>query len=253
MNNSLEVFGIDVKIDEIDVRTNSFFVDAHIFKVAVYNNTALAKKIKIIESDYYTSKREQLVQDNFDNGYMKDEDILLPKSFKKTALVYFKAKLKKISIGDILTFNIELIEDGIKLNIDFKNVDNNWKIINLQSTKISIKKSALELQKYLESHIERLQAFEERLNVEIQNISVKVYNDYSPFITIFCELHSTKGNTISRFIHIKYILYNKNGSIIKVDKTSISPERFFGFEVCSESIGCENIEDIGKIRIYPQE
>lgn len=251
MNNSLETFGIDVKIDEIIDRNNSYFVDAHIFKVAVYNHTISAKKVKILNSDYLTSKREQLVQDCFDSGYMKDEDNIFPKSYKKTVLEYYKSKLKKIAIGDILSFNIELVEDGIKLIIDFENKGNNWEIIKISNTKIPIQKSNNELEKYLIAHIERLQAFEERLNVDIQNISLKVYNGSHPYIEIFCEVHSTNGNTINKFIQLEYILYDKEGSIMKVVIYSISSEKFFGFEVCNKQIGCENIEEIGKIRIYP--
>lgn len=251
MNNSLDTFGIDVKVDEIIDRNNSYLVDAHIYKVAVYNNTLSAKKVKISNSNYLTSKREQLVQDNFDGGYMKDEDNLLPKSFKKTALEYYKSKLKKIAIGDVLIFNIELVDDGIKLIIDFQNKGNYWEIINIQKITIPIKKSNIELEKYLITHIERLHAFEERLSVEIQNISLKVDNGSYSYIEIFCEVHSTNGNTIDKFIQLEYILYDKEGAIMKVAVYSISSDKFFGFEVCNKQISCENIDEIGKIRIYP--
>jgi hypothetical protein len=250
MNNLLEPFGIDIIFDEI-IDRNDTIVEAYILKLCVYNKTSESKKVKILNSNYLTSKREQLEQDYFESGFMKDEDSLLPKSFKKTALVYYKPKLKRITIGDILSFNIELVQDGIKLVIDFEKKGNIWEIINISNTSIPIKKSNKELEKYLLSHIERLEVFEERLNVNIQNISLKVYNGSYSYIEIFCELHSINGSTINKHLQLEYILYDKEGSIMKVAVYSISSEKFFGFELCNKQIGCENIEEIGKIRIYP--
>lgn len=246
----LRKHGIDVKVD--NVLFDSYY-NNHEIIVAVYNNTNTIKKINIIKSFFYTQDKEQIEQDGFLSGYMKENDVLLSDSFKKTGLLYNQSKLKKIKTGDILIFNIELIDDFDTLSICFKNLNNKWEIIEDLSLSSQCKPSATQIEKYLSNHIERFEAFEERLFVNIQNISFKVslFDDYTDHITIYCEVHATNGTTISDDIQIEFILYNKTGSIVTVGVYRINAVDFFGFEICNKDLRVDNIEDIGKIRIYP--
>ena len=107
------------------------------------------------------------------------------------------------------------------------------------------------LAKSLLKKIERLEAFEERLSVRFENISIKVDDD--GWVYIFFELQTNKGTTIDNMINIECTLYDVDGQILEVDSKLVLPERFYGFQVFKFSFQENGIADkINKLRIYPK-
>jgi hypothetical protein len=246
----LNQYGLEIKIESVSF--DSYYKNHEII-VAVYNNTNTMKKINILKSFYYTKKREQIDQDDFLSGYMKENDTLLTNSHKKTGLVYKQSKLNKINSCDILVFNIELVDECDTLSVCFKNNDNEWVIIEDSTLTIQFKPNEKQIEKYLNNHVERLEAFEERFGVIIQNISFKVFifDQYRDAITVFCEVHSVNSSTLKSNMQIEFIAYSKTGSILDVGVYSLNVDNFFGFEICNKDLHFENVEEVGKIRIYP--
>jgi len=108
------------------------------------------------------------------------------------------------------------------------------------------------LEKALIKKIERLEAFEDRLSVRFDTISIKVDEDDGWF-TVFCEVHSTNGTTIEHTIEIECVLYDQEGLILGKESRAIYPEDFFGFEVIDIPFQEDGIADkVGKIRMYPK-
>jgi hypothetical protein len=106
------------------------------------------------------------------------------------------------------------------------------------------------IENQLKSRIERIPAFEDRLGIRLENISVRVSNDT---LHIFCEVFPTNGDNISEDISVECVLYDVNGSILSTDSHSLFEESFFGFEVLEYVIyDPQVITSIGKIRIYPK-
>lgn len=107
------------------------------------------------------------------------------------------------------------------------------------------------ISKTLVSKIERLEAFEERLQVKLEHLSLKIHD--TGWIQIFCELHSNKGTTIKDDIVIECVVYGLDSSILGREECWISSDNFFGFEVIEMSFMEDEICDkISKIRIYPK-
>ena len=107
------------------------------------------------------------------------------------------------------------------------------------------------LAKSLLNKIERLEAFEERLDVRFENISLKVDDD--GWVIVFFELHANKGTTIEEIIKIECIAYDVDGKILEVVYSYAFPDKFFGFEVYKFSFQEDGIVDkINKLRLYPK-
>ncbi|MFZ1790382.1 MAG: hypothetical protein WAT92_18825 [Saprospiraceae bacterium] len=107
------------------------------------------------------------------------------------------------------------------------------------------------IEKSLKQKIERLEAFEERLHVKLENISIKV--EEGNWFSLFCELYPLNGTKIKSNIIVECILYDIEGSIMQLTSNWIDSENFFGFEVLEFSFPEEGIIDkVGKIRIYPK-
>lgn len=108
------------------------------------------------------------------------------------------------------------------------------------------------LEKALLQKIERLEAFEDRMKIRLENISIKV--DKYNWLTLFCEAHPSSGTSISEYVKIECVIYDKEGSILDVNSNSLDEDDFFGFEVLQFSFSgdSEMIDKIGKIRLYPK-
>lgn len=104
---------------------------------------------------------------------------------------------------------------------------------------------------FLDSKIERLEAFEDKFSVRIENISFKQFDGG---FQIFYELYPADGNELDQNIDINVVLYSLEGKILDKNRTFVLADDFFGFSVISESFFFDNpkdINNIGKIRVYP--
>lgn len=104
---------------------------------------------------------------------------------------------------------------------------------------------------FLDSKIERLEAFEDKFSIKIENISFKQYDDG---FEIFYELYPAEGNELDQDIDINVVLYSLEGKILDKKRTCVFVNTFFGFSVISEYFSFDNPKDInkiGKIRVYP--
>ena len=114
--------------------------------------------------------------------------------------------------------------------------------------------SKKELEKILLSKIERLEAFEERMKVRLDNLTIKINDIDEGNLTLFGELHPRDGGTeLKEKINLMCVIYNAKGEIIKKDQyNTLYPEDFFGFEVFNFDFYEDGIiHEIGAIRIYP--
>jgi len=108
-----------------------------------------------------------------------------------------------------------------------------------------------EIGKRLIKRIERLEAFEERMQIRLENFTIKV--DEEKWVRILFEVYPIDGTTIDSNMNIECILYDKENSILEKDYTYITSEDFFGFEVVELNFQEDGIADeIDKIRIYPK-
>lgn len=112
-------------------------------------------------------------------------------------------------------------------------------------------------QKQLENHllttIERLEAFEDRMNVSLEKLTIRINDVEEGYFTIFGELHPKDGEaTLEEGIKLMCIVYNNEGGIIAKEDYIFEPEEFFGFEVFDFNL-YENVtaHEVGSIRIYP--
>lgn len=244
-----ELFGLELKIDSFDDTLMSNGEDAFIVYLNIDNKTANSRKINVLKATYLTNNREQIEQDIWLTGYITGEETLKPNSFKKAGLVFYKSKLKKISDNDIIYITIELTQEGTELTVGLQKNGSNWSVINIDKNEIEIKLTPKQFEKSLLKRIERLEAFEERFEISIQNISIKVES----FISLFCEIHPINGTTIKENFEIECVIYDKDGLVLNKKSAHLYAEDFFGFEVLELNFfGDDVAAQISKIRLYPK-
>jgi hypothetical protein len=249
-NEHSDLLGLEFSIDVND-SSMSNGEDAYIVFLKIDNKTVKSRKINLLKAIYVTSFREQLEQDIWLSGYITGEDTLKPNSFKKAGFVFYKPKLNKISDNDAIYVTIELIKEGSELTLCFIRKEGNWTIINSEKSEIEIKLTPKQLQKTLLKRIDRLESFEDRLEVSFENLSLIIKEDFR--LTILGEFHTNSGTDISEDISIVCVLYANDGSILEQSSTYIGKDDFFGFEIFEFNFYDYRIaEQVSKIRIYPK-
>jgi hypothetical protein len=245
--------GLGFKIEKFEDSSMSNGENAFIIYLTVDNKISSSRKLNLLKATYVTHKREQLEQDIWLSGYITGEDTLKPNSFKKAGLVFYKNKLKSISDNDIIYITAELPQEGKELTISFKKEENKWQMTQVEKTDLEIKFTPKQLEKILLKKIERLDAFEERLNVSIEKLSIKVDNDDSAWFTLYGELHTKTNTELEETIKVVCVIYDKQGSIIEQDDKYFLKDSFFGFEVFEFRFQEDGIaNEVGSIRIYPK-
>lgn len=245
--------GLGFKIEKYEDTSMSNGEDAFIIYLNVDNKISASRKISLLKATYVTHKREQLEQDIWLSGYITGEDTLKPNSFKKAGLVFYKNKLKSISENDIIYITAELPQEGKELTVTFKKDENKWQMTQVENSDLEIKFTPKQLEKILLKKIERLDAFEERLEVQFEKLSIKVDNDESNWFSLFGELHTTGGTELKNSIEVICVLYDKEGKILEQSTEYFSVDSFFGFEVFEFRFQEDGIaNEVGSIRIYPK-
>ncbi|WP_395050546.1 hypothetical protein [Flavobacterium sp.] len=246
-----ENFGLDLKIDGFEDMSMANGQNAFIIYLIIDNKTSSNRKVIVSKATYITNKKEQLEQDNWLSGYLIEEDNIKPNSFKKAGLVFYKSKLEKISDADTIQIAIELPFEGAELEICFMKTGNYWQQIESKKREKEIKLNPTLLAKSLFKKIERLEAFEERLKVRFENISIKVHLDN--WVKVISELHSNNGITIDQSINVECVAYDIDGQILDVSNCNVNNDTFFGFEILEFYFNENGIADkINKIRLYPK-
>lgn len=102
---------------------------------------------------------------------------------------------------------------------------------------------------YLRLEIEQLEAFEDRLGVNIKNVSAFIKGN--GYIYINGELHLHKEMRLKQDIQLIISAYDSSGHILKSTSTFIDSNSFFGFEVFSDNI-IHYSGSVSRLRIYPK-
>lgn len=249
--NKLSGLSFNIEKHEYTIMSNG--ENAFILYLTVDNKISTSRKINLLKATYVTNKREQIEQDIWLSGYIRGEDTLRPNSFKEAGLVFYQNKLNSISENDLIYITLELPQEGKNLTVTFKNNDNKWQMTQVENSDMEIKLSPKQMEKILLKKIERLDAFEERLGVTFENISLKLDDSYI-WAKLFCELHSLNGTKLNESIDIECVLYSNDGSILEKESECVYEEDFFGFELVEFSFSgnIEMANNISKIRIYPK-
>lgn len=250
---SEDLFGLEVSIDNVQEASMDSGDDAFIFYLKIFNKTSKSRNIKVLMASYVTHEREQLEQNVWLTGYILGEANLKAHAYKNAGLVFYKSRLKSVNDRDVIYIIIELLNEGRELTLCYQKMGINWNLIDRTTADIEIKLTAKQLQKDILKKIERLEAFEERLGVHFDHLSIEVNDSFNEWAYLHGEIHSDNGSTIDKNIHIIGVIYDTTGLIIDQKNHYIDCNKFYGFEVFTLSFQQDGIASkIGKIRIFPK-
>lgn len=243
--------GLEFKIEKYEESSLENGEKAFIIYLVIDNKVPKNRTIKLSNATFVTHNREQIEQDLWLSGYLMLEDSLKSNSFKKAGLIFYKSKLKAISDNDILYVPIELPHESMGLTISFKRENNKWNVVNIDLIVKEIIFTPRQLEKILQKKIEKLEVFEEKLNINIEKLTIRVQDEDK--FNLLGEIQPRNGLVLSEKINLFCVIYDKQGGIILQRYKTFYPEDFYGFEIFDFSIWeIGIINDVGTIRIYPK-
>lgn len=102
--------------------------------------------------------------------------------------------------------------------------------------------------------MQRLEAFEERLNVRFEALSAfetKQEFDEEHEVVVRGELHSVSGTKIVEDIDIQLSVYDCEGRVIQTESEFVDSDRFFGFHTFEMRCSVPP-KTVAKIRLVPK-
>ena len=249
-------FGFRFEICSVEQFQISNGENAYIFFLNVSNLEAKARLIRVSTATYVTKNREQLEQDIWLSGYLIRDGRIKGNAHRKAGLVFYKRHLSSVVPGDSLYVEVELADSKKKLSLRFDNnteeLTEPWVVSEAQVEDMDVRASPRVLSKSLTRKIERLDAFEERLGITLDKLSVNVSSNYS-MLTLSGEVHQSSSGSFSQDVTIIAVLYDAEGTILERKNTTLYARNFAGFDVFELVFYAEEICLIAdKIRIFPK-
>lgn len=117
-----------------------------------------------------------------------------------------------------------------------------------------------EASKYLLDKVERIEAFEEKLGIRYESISIMVdyydFNDDPWTVTILGDVIEHENGNLANFqnwnIETVVNLYDEENRIIASGGSSFQVRDYLGFTTFKVYMEIASIEEVKRIRIYPR-
>jgi hypothetical protein len=104
------------------------------------------------------------------------------------------------------------------------------------------------LKREISNVIERVETFEDRLQVRLQGLYAEVDGDW---VIVNGEVHSKSEAGIAEDIEIHTTVYDAQGKVLHTTHSYVSADSFFGFQAFREMFQPPP-SAIAKIRVYPR-
>ena len=208
-------------------------------------------KIDIIIKEIYkiNNKNAQFDKDYWLNGFKIEDTSIKSGVYKTAGAIFLNSVSENIDTNCKIGITVHDKTNGLLYDAIFiLNENNGWSLVRCDvNEEIKIpKKSTLETK--LKNSIERLELFEEKLGVRLDNLSVIIDDKYK--INVLGEIFST-DESLNQNIFLNVNLYNQDGDLINTKKRYFNKENFMGYDTFIFYFYEENIAlETSKIRIY---
>jgi hypothetical protein len=217
--------------------------------VKIFNQTLKKIDIKIKQIYKINTENAQFEKDYWLNGFNIEDSSINSGVYKTAGAIFLN------SVGGNINKNCKtgiIVEDktnGLLYDALFVlNEKNRWSFVQCDVKEEDKIPDISTIEKKLKNSIERLELFEEKLGVRLDNLSVKIDDKYK--IKVLGEIFST-DESLNQNIFLNVNLYNHDGDLINTRKLFFNKEKFMGYDTFEFLFLEENIAvETSKMRIY---
>lgn len=220
---------------------------AYIIHYTIFNESSQKIDIKILKTGLI---HKNIIKDRdyYLTGFLLDDFELFSNTGREGADIYLKSNVE-FNLNDRFFIQFADITNSKEYIIFFeKNNYEGFLSYAFDEIKENNMLNPKKLEYKLMDSIERLTAIEEKLGLDIQNLSINVDGNYIEILgDIFIDDFSEHSS-----ISLNATFYDKENKILQTERTTFYQEDFLGFETFDMMwFGYEKIGEIEKIRLYP--
>ena len=248
MEDLLKLDNLELSIDKDDELSLDNGNNAIGVYVKFQNTSQKKESVSIESSTYITFLKEQVESNSYLRGYANGDFNIRKEAYVVSVSLFYKSRVLLSIPGDLFEIVFTLKNEGKKITAVFQKCSTKWVLNDSTVEDVEVKLTSKQIAKKLVKKIERIDAFEDKFGILIDNTSINV-DDNS--IDIFLEISATKDNKIKKSFYLKCIYYDNDNSIIDIDQKYVDKDDFFAFSTIKISKYGIDSANISKIRIYP--
>lgn len=245
--------GQTLKLNIINVEEGTFENDDEgiFIKFKVNNNSKKKISLEFNNIDLITNEGEELEYDCWLRGFILQQKSILSNNFKQGAVIFYNQSLNSIN-NTKLIINVSDVTNGFKYELVYElKYNNRCEFITGTINNIQMKINNITLAKELKNSIERIESFEEKIGITLENISVNI--DKCLFnLDVSGEIMQNSSNSIKNGFYLNIVYYNDDNEVIDSDNHWFSD--FNGYDVFKFILNdSEKITRVKKIRLFVKE
>lgn len=217
----------------------------------VKNKSSKPIDVVIEKTFIINSKREQRNMDYYLTEYQFNEEKIYPNAKCVRGDIYLESTSGKLENGWQFCVEISDKTNGRKYNIIFKMISfNNWDIVSLNVEEIEKVLDKKVVKASLKDKIERIEAFEQRMGVRLENISLQLSGSE---LEIYFDVYEISPESLKKYCYVNIVIYDNYDEILAKKNVSINPDSFMGFEskkIIFFDFDSAKLSQIGRIRVY---
>lgn len=222
---------------------------------SILNQSKKRARVKLISSFIINSDSEQRERDYYLTGYQFTEKNIEAEAKCTFGDIFLENNAGKIRVGWRYGVEIQDMTNGKTYDVLFK-LDNiqtkEWKIISCDITSSLMAVTPKMLSKNLTKSVERIEAFEEKLGIKIENVIVNVSDNFE-FIKVLFDMYALNGKSLNSSLYLTTSYYGEDNNLLGIsDLIYVDEHSFMGFETCEIVGEVDNANEVKKIRLYPK-
>ena len=210
------------------------------------------KRIHIIVRDEFVINEDhaQFGKDYYLIGFLVSDTSIIAGAFKTSGAIFLDSTCGGIKDKSKTGLSITDETNGYDYDPLFILDNDKWQLISCDVKEREKRPEKRTVEAKLKKSIERLEMFEEKLGVKLDNISIKTGAEFND-LSVLGEVYSLSKDTLTKDIVINVNLYSSEGEILGTNKCYISKEKFMGYDTFEITFYNEHISlNTNKIRVY---
>lgn len=226
--------------------------EGYIVYFTVKNMTDKKMSISVEDGFIITKGGEQRENDFWLSGFDLRNTSILGNSFKRGGMIYLLNHIDSISNVHMFGLTVEdRTSHKIYCSIFKQYESSKWSLESLEIKQIDNRDNHKSIARKLKGRIEKIDKFENELNLRLDHISVQVSKSFDN-IVIFGEVIQTgELNHNLKWIKVSAVFYTDDYEILGTQDSIVYLKDFMGFGVFELSIYDENIaNEVENIRLF---
>lgn len=258
MNEFFEGYTIGIEVLRHDEGSYESGGNGYTIFFKLLNQTKKKMEINVDEIYIINENKAQFEKNYWLTGFVVENTSVAPDAYKTAGAIFLESICGPINIKCKTGITVTDKTNGFVYEAIFVlTKQTKWELLSCEVENQGEIQSKRSVEKKLKKSLERLEIFEEKCGVRLDNISIKTKSDFHE-ILVFGDIFATNGESLNNDICINAIFYNDDNEIIGKDDCYFCQSDFMGYHSFEIKVYDDDYSDndekiaiqVSKIRLY---